>query len=508
MKRLINLFRLNSQYLVLIITISIAFTSCEKDLKNVTFGDFSASTFFKSANDAEAVVSAMYTGMLEKKEWSAGWGAAAGSFRVQASQTTDEGVCYWGDGGTWTNLKSLNFTPDNYTVTFHYNVLIPYISEITVNLDKIEGISMDETLKKQYIGELKALRAYYCQVLYLYYGPVPVRIDPKAVNNLDAPAIPRPTRDEMLTQILKDYSDAIAVLPNTFTGSNYGRFSKAACLTARMKLYMQEKNWTAAMADGKAIKDMGIFSLIPKYEDNFSYNNKGGNSEIIFPIVCSPTSATYVNLWFAHALPVDYQDPSGIPLTKWGGYRMPWKTYDKFDKSDKRLNVLLQKYPVGKDASGNVIYRDARAGGDIGAVMVKFGPDPTKTSSQNSGVDYPVFRYADVELLLAEAINNANGGPTVEAYSLINEVRTRSGLKPYENGALNQAQFLTAIQNERLFELWAEGVRRDDFIRWGLYIQRAIDDGYTVDNHVILYPIPRKVIIQSKGVIAQNPGYN
>jgi len=483
------------------------FSSCEKNLENVTYGDFSSDTFFKSESDATASVSAMYTGMLEGYAWSAGWGAAQGSFRVQASQTTDESVCYWGDGGRWANLKALNFTPDFSPVTGHYTILVPYISEIAIYLDKIQGIDMDEELKQQYIAELKALRAYYSQILYLYYGPVPIRTDAAEINNSSTAVLSRPTNDEMLTQILKDYSDAIAVLPNTFTGSDYGRFSKAACLTARMKLYMQEKEWDLAIADGEAIKDMGIFSLVKNYEDNFNYNNKGGNSEIIFPIVCSPTAYPYINLWLAHALPSDYVDPTGIPLTAWGGYRMPWETYDKFNQNDERLNVLLQKYPVSIDDSGNIGYRDARAGGDIGAVMVKFGPDPTETDSQNSGVDYPVFRYADVELLLAEAINNKNGVPTDEAYSLINNVRIRAGLPAYENGSMSQFQFLTAIQNERLFELWAEGVRRDDLIRWGLYIQRAIDDGYSVDDHVILYPIPRDVINESNGIIEQNPGY-
>ncbi len=496
------------QYVILPILFVSFFSSCEKNLENETYGDFSSSTFFKTETDASAAVSAMYTGMMEGDNWSAGWGAAVQSFRVQASQTTDESVCYWGDGGQWTNLNALNFTPDFGPVIEHYTILMPYISEITVDLEKIQGITMNETLKQQYIAELKALRAYYSQVLYLYYGPVPIRTDAAEVNNSDAGVLPRPSKDDLLAQILKDYSEAIAVLPNTFTGSDYGRFSKAACLTARMKLYMQENKWDLAIADGEAIKDMGIFSLIENYEDNFDYNNKGGNSEIIFPIVCSPTSSRYVNLWLAHALPADYVDPSGIPLTKWGGYRMPWKTYDKFDQSDKRLKVLLEKYPVGEDSDGNLQYRDARAGGDIGAVMVKFGPDPTKTSSKNSGVDYPVFRYADVELLLAEAINNSKGGPTDEAYLLINDVRTRAGLPAYESGSMNQAQFLTAIQNERLFELWAEGVRRNDLIRWGLYTQRAIDDGYTVDDHVKLYPLPRNVINESNGVIEQNPGYN
>lgn len=488
-----------------------SFFACEGNLENVTYGSFTSSSFFKTASDAKAGVSAMYIGMVESTKWN--------TIVADNELTTDVMVSAWNS-----SLNQLIFTPDDGRTTNHYLLIMPVISEITVYISKINGINMDNTTKQEYIGELYALRAYYTQMLYQFYGPVPIRTDPTQVDNPSAPVLPRPTHDEMVTQILQDYSAAIAVLPATFTGSDYGRLSKAACLAFRMKLYMQEHRWTDAMADGEAIKAMGIFHLVPNYADNFSYNNKGGNSEIIFAIVCTPnTISQYNNLWLANSLPTDYRDTTGVSLTAWGGYRMPWKTYDKFDQSDKRLSILLQRYPVGRNVSGKVEWRDARTGlyynGSVlditrtstpdqkGAVIVKYGIDPTKTSSEYSGVDIPLIRYADVELMLAEAINDANSGPTQEAFSLINEIRTRAGLP--NTSATDQISFQTAIQNERLFELWAEADRRNDLIRWGLYIQRAIDDGYTnVDNHLILFPLPRTVVTQSNGVITQNPGYN
>ena len=483
--------------------------SCEKGLENKTYGTFSGDNFFKTANDAAAAVNAMYTGLTEGGGYAAGWGVAQGSFRAQAGQTTDEAICNWGDGGSWINLNTLNFTPDFGSITSHYKSLMPFISQITVNISKIQAIEMDAALKNRYIAELKGLRGYYSEILYLYYGPVPVRLDAKEVNDLAAPVLPRPGKDEMINNIVKDLTEAAAVLPDKFMGADYGRFSKAACYTALLKLYMQEKKWDEAIETGRKIKALG-FSLTPKYEDNFNINAKGGNTELILAVVCSPSNGVFNNRWLAHALPSDYVDPSGVPLAAWGGYRMPWKTYDKFDQTDKRLGVLLQKYPIGRNADGSLKLRDARAGGDIGAVMVKFGPDPSKTNSELSGIDEPVFRYADVELLLAEAINEKNNGPTSEAYDLINEVRTQhGGLAGYINGSLNHDQFLSKIQNERLFELWAEGVRRDDLIRWGLYIKRAKDDGSTfADDNKIVYPLPRDVINQSQGIIKQNPGYN
>lgn len=483
--------------------------SCEKNLENKTYGTFSSDNFFKTSEDAKAAVSAMYTGLVEGSSYSGGWGAAIGSFRTQASQTTDEGVCNWNGSADYVNLNTLNFTPDFGPVISHYNALMPYISQITVNMAKIQNIEMDATLKARYIAELKGLRGYYSEILYLYYGAVPIRTNAEEINNLSSPIIPRPTKDAMVAQIISDLQGAADVLPAKFTGGDYGRISKAAALTALLKLYMQEKRWKEAVDTGRKITELG-YSLTPNYQDNFNINAKGGNSEMILAVVCSPTNSVLNNRWLAHALPTDYKDPSGIPLTAWGGYRMPWQTYDKFSQDDKRLSVLLKKYPVGLNADGSIKYRDAKAGGDIGAVMVKFGPDPSKSNSELSGIDEPVFRYADVELLLAEALNELNKGPNDDAYNLLNDVRTKhGGLSAFVKGTLSYDDFLLKIQDERLFELWAEGVRRDDLIRWNKYVKRAQNDGSSVaSENRILYPLPRTVINQSNGVIKQNPGYN
>jgi hypothetical protein len=486
----------------ILIIIAAAFITCNKELEPKVYGSLSESVFYKTANDAKAAVSAAYTGMISN--WGSGWGSARGSFSTQAGQTTDEAVCNWDDGGSFKALNRLEFTPDFVPVTDHYTRLIKYISQITISLSKIPKIDMDETLKQQYLGELKALRAYYMQILYLYYGPVPARLNEEDINNPNSVVLARPSKEEMIENIEKDFRDAIAVLPDKFTGDNYGRFSKAACYTSLMKLYMQEKRWDDAIVAGKAVQSMG-FSLEPEYGDLFNINNKNTNpKEIILPIICSPTGGDYANLYRPHYLPSDYFDTTGGNDYKWGGYRMTWKSYHKFNPLDHRLKYVLKIYPTSATT-----HKDAESAGDIGAVMLKYGPDPSKADQALSSVNYVVMRYADVELLLAEAINEQNNGPTEEALTLLNDVHVTHGrLQPYSIGSFNKETFRTAIQNERLFELWSEGVRRDDLIRWGQYIQRAKDEGFNVDDHLILYPLPRNVINQSNGIIAQNPGYN
>ncbi|ANH83730.1 carbohydrate-binding protein SusD [Niabella ginsenosidivorans] len=462
----------------------------------------------KTPEGVAATVNAAYTGLAGGGDWQGGAMAGTYSWKTQAMMTTDEGVCAW--GGDWSRMYSLNFSPDFDWVTHNYGNYLAFVSRVTIALDGIQEVTLDEDLKKRYIAELKALRAYYAQMLYFNYGPLTIITDAEIASNPDADPVPRPSSEEMVAQIEADWQDAINGLPPKFTGGDYGRFSKTAALTGLMKLYMHEKQWQKAVATGQQIKTMG-YSLEGSYQDLFNINNKGGNSkEIILAVVCTNIASVtnYTNMWLAHALPADYIDSTGISLTAWGGYKMPWKSYDKFNPQDKRLNVLLRRYPIGKNADGSVKYKDARAAGDIGAVPMKYAPDPSKANSQNSAVDMPIYRYADVLLMLAESINEANGGPNSEAYNAINDVRARAGLAAIPTG-LNHDQFLQKIQDERLFELWAEGQRRDDLIRWNLYTQRAANDGSTTaEPYKVLFPLPRTAVTQSNGIIKQNPGYN
>lgn len=497
---------------IALVTLSL---SCEKGLKPDVYGALSTSTFFKSAGDASAAVTAMYNGMLGGSGYEAGWSGSNNGWKIQSSMETDETVCSWGWPG-WKRMNQLQFSIDDAVITGIYTNMMPVISQITMDIAAIDPIVMDAALKAQYIAELRAMRAHYTQVLFQLYGPVPIRLDPVAAANPNATPIPKPSKDSMVLYIENDYKAAAAVLPAVFSGSDYGRWTSTACLTGLMKLYMNQRRWQDAITVGEQIKTMG-YHLITNYADNFSYGNKGGNSEIILAIPCNASSSKSYNNWLADVLPpspayYDLSLPSTQSLSEWGGYKMPWSTYNKFNPADKRLSVLLGKYTV--DVSGTLF--DAQNGGTVGgvsypallgAIPKKYGADPTSTTGV-MGTDIVVYRYADVELLLAEAINEAGSGPTNEAYDLINDVRNRAGVTPYTYGSLTYSTFRSKIMDERLFELWCEGQRREDMIRWGTFVQYAASQGspFATANDT-LYPLPQKVIAETNGVVSQNAGY-
>lgn len=84
--------------------------------------------------------------------------------------------------------------------------------------------------------------------------------------------------------------------------------------------------------------------------------------------------------------------------------------------------------------------------------------------------NYPILRYADVLLMLAEAENETNQGPTAAAYDAINKVRARAGIKTKVEG-LDYAAFTQLIRDERARELCFESLRKYDLIRWGIYTE-------------------------------------
>src|SRR5699024_10077709 len=216
-------------------------------------------------------------------------------------------------------------------------VLMPEITNSTITIEKLADVpDLDSDIKEQYIAEAKALRAFMSYVLYEKYGPVPIRLDPEEAENPDADPIPRPSKEEMVKQIEKDYEEAFSGLPTAAEQKeeDYGRMTKEVSLMGRLKLYMHEKQWDDVIEVARELMDMG-HDLQTDYAEIFTKGNNGNYKEVLFAI---PTrhDANSSNLWLAHALPGNYEHPSGQTLTQWGGYTMPWDTYDKFDTQDKR----------------------------------------------------------------------------------------------------------------------------------------------------------------------------
>lgn len=187
-------------------------------------------------------------------------------------------------------------------------------------------------------------------------------------------------------------------------------------------------------------------------------------------------------------------------------------------------------YPtIIKDNSGKIIGGDRETTNDPSknrnraAAKYRREYEADKKSKNDTSINFPLLRYSDILLMIAEAENEVNHGPNALAYECINEVRERAGISKLSG--LDEAGFRKAIKDERAMELCFEYTRRSDLIRWGDYyalmqeqVSKAQSDdswkfGVNVYNYFNIpktynyFPIPTTETGTNGAIKINNPGW-
>jgi len=143
----------------------------------------------------------------------------------------------------------------------------------------------------------------------------------------------------------------------------------------------------------------------------------------------------------------------------------------------------------------------------------------TDNKIERTDANWPFLRFADVLLIYAEAANEANNGPTNEALSALNRVRTRSNATPKalsgDGNIGNIVDFRSAVIEERAMEFALEGDRRWDLVRWGIYLEAMNSIGGVDEVNVmktrqskhLLFPIPKSEMDANDAITENNPGW-
>ena len=147
-----------------------------------------------------------------------------------------------------------------------------------------------------------------------------------------------------------------------------------------------------------------------------------------------------------------------------------------------------------------------------------------KKSKNDTSINFPLLRYSDILLMIAEAENEVNHGPNDLAYECINTVRERAGIKKLAAN-LDEESFRKAIKDERAMELCFEYTRRFDLIRWGDYyklMQEQVDKAqadeswkfginvytyFNIPKSYNYFPIPANEIGSNGAIKTNNPGW-
>ena len=406
-----------------------------------------------------------------------------------------------GPGGdqAFADHEELSIMPNNPTVDSVWNRSYNGIMRANVFLERAPAISLvgnQALLRDQFAGEVHFIRALHYFNLVRLFGEVPLLTT--EITNTNRLTIPRSPVAEVHAQIEADALAAIPLLPprhpnpalvqpvvNIAGGREAGRATSGAARTLLANLYLVQGKNAEAEALLKEVVNSRVYSLEGSYAGNFAVGTKN-NAESVFEV-------QYVNqAGLANAYTFQFG-----PAEEGQSLNRNRPTDNTLPDASQLSNTLVQAF--GAD--------DARKSGSV-----KYSTQNPRTinakyyvpgAANLGGVNWGVYRYADVLLLLAEALQN--GGKDAEARGYVNQVRARAGLGPLDE--LTGDALRDAIRAERRVESNQEGKRWFDLIRWGVLEPVMAAHGRPVKaNTSGLLPIPQGEMDKNR-LFEQNIGY-
>jgi hypothetical protein len=449
--------------------------SCKKDFLTLTpQSQITDGNFYKTSNDITQAITASYAALQS--------GSMYGGHFITLMETRSdniEDINPGGNAGRDYNIDQFLAKADNGAIRESWLALYNAISRCNNIIANISVVN-DATLKVQYEGEAKFLRAlHYFNVVRLW-GNAPLVVTPTSAS--EAKKHIRNTTVEVYGAIEADLKAAITALPTSFTAANTGRATQGAAKALLAKVLLTQKKYAEAINILKdlvpATTNIYGYRLLPNVADVFSVANKN-NAEIIFAVRYNKAIVGQ-----GHGLNQYFNQPSIDPLLT--------AAYSNVDTRKDLLNTVTvnaNNKPVKK-------YQDT------------FDP-----SNNTLGNDYIILRYADVLLMYAEALNEVGYSSTGEAFTYLNAVRTRAIAANFTSTNLpDQLSFRTAVLQERRLELPLELHRWFDLVRTNTAITALQNSGLTkitIQPFQYIYPIPQDEINVMNNPVGfpQNPNY-
>lgn len=433
----------------------------------------------------------------------------------------------WGDFGTWRKLHTHTWTATHNQVNDTWDQLNIGVFRAT----QVVAKAADNNIA----GQARFLRAYFMFQIVDLYGQAPFREADAEVSTIPKVL----TRVEATDFIIKDLEFAEANLPAT--SANIGIANKAAAQALLAKVYLNKAVYTAPSVGGpftfaKADMDKVIeyankvtaagYTLEPagKYFQDFAWDNSEQSRGNIFGFYNTTTSAPAAakNRW---RMGLHYnQTPDG-----WNGFTTLADFYNSFEAGDERRGVaypgltdkigLRAGFAVGQQFGPGGKALTQRSGKPLiftpevnlnfsteaqGIRVFKYFPQPSANNTvndDNTSNDYVILRYADVVLEKAEAIFRGGSDPQGQsALTLVNSIRVPRGVAPA--ASVTDVTLLA----ERGRELYWEGWRRNDQIRFGKFNDPVDQRSAASDKTRTVYPIPQRAVDTNPN-LKQNAGY-
>ena len=426
----------------------------------------------------------------------------------------------WDDNGVWRQIHTHTWAPDHGEVRGAWVSLLSNVYNCNLVVESATATASEVT-------QARFLRAFYYYNVVDLFGQAPYR--PAGSNLLEDPLVW--TRPEATSFVISELEAIVGSLSDR-TAGDASIVNKDAAHFLLAKIYLNKAIYNgsgvfSAEDMTKVVQNVDALtnSLASNYWDNFEPSNNASN-EIIFSSknIQGGDGGNMQSKW---RMGTHYnQTPSG-----WNGFATVSEYYNRFNSADARASYSTPSIianignPVGFNvgqqyAPGGVIPLTDRidipgsnppqqqpliytptvtlitSGSTLesaGIRGMKYVPDPGNIEKPNN--DLVLMRYSDALLMKAEAILRGGSG---SVGTILADIAARAGVAEAPNT-------LDGVYAERGRELWWEGYRRNDMIRFGKFLEARELKPYVSDSKYLLYPIPADALFNAN--LKQNPGY-
>jgi hypothetical protein len=476
----------------------LALAGCNDLLVEAPRDQITSGSFYNTDADANAAIAAAYRPLSDANLFGT-------SMKTALIIASDEGRSGRNEANAQIiALSNLAWNASTPRVTEAWFGWYDVVTKANSIIERVPAGGASAAVRDQVVGEAKFLRALGYFYLVRLYGDVPLVTT--TAEQVGQPA--RTPKEQVYAQILKDATEAEAALPATWSAPNKGRAPKGAAqaLLAEFHLWRssaEAKNeWQLAADAAQRLVASNAFALEPNYLNAFLPGSQSRREEIFAAQASAATNAPTVRT-------ASILYPQELGANSLGGFGatlpLEWAVDSSYAPGDYRRQVTF--FTSGLNAAGRTVTFPAH--------IHKYRPS---TRPGPEDVNWPIYRYAEVLLFRAEALNEL--GQAADAVALVNQVRARARLgtgtesRPQPanyTGPLTQAALRDSIFEERRRETAFEGDRWFDIVRRGYDFFRARLARDPLVTSVppqtkMLWPIPQREIDVNPR-LTQNPGY-
>ena len=459
---------MNNIKIHLFIWLSLAFVACNDNLELEPVSQLGQGSFYVTENDFTTAVNAVYNSLRA--------GGQFGDIALFAEIRSDNTLpVLSGSVTTRTDFSEFSLNSANTRIQSTWEDTYNGIARANSILARIDEASVGENFKNRVKGEALFLRGLMYFNLVRIYGDVPLVVS--EISPEEALEVGQSDTNDIYTQIIADLTTAASLLPASH-GEDVGRATNIAANALLGRVHLTMGNFPLAVTELRKVtaQSPALVDLLPSYADVFDINNEY-NAEIIFAVRWTDDGLNGNNFGFSFAN-VNEADNKATP-----------DMYQDYEAGDLRRDVTF-------DATIST----------VDTILVKYDFAPTGQGES----DWPVIRYADVLLMLSEALNEEGYAADGEAFDLLNQVRNRAGLSALTAAEVpDQEAFRLVMEHERRVELAGEGHRWFDLVRTGRFMEVMNSKGFNVEPRHEVFPIPQREIdnVNDPLVLSQNNGY-